>query len=282
MPFAAENEPKKTEEAPVETPPAEKPPEEPVSPDGEKPPEGETPPGEPKTFTMTADELEKEVSKGAAAARRAERQRASRIEAENASLKKQMDAGQRPLPPNLKDFTDSEGEVDHVKFQNAMVAHEDKLHTWRGAQGGPAPTAPELEQASEEFVAREVEMKQKHTDYEEVIQRDVFTAELAAAIYGSKQGPDIAYHLGNNEAEAVRIRNLPPVEMSREIGKLEARFSAGEPPRRNVSEAPAPITPLAGSTTPEKDPEKMTTPEWMAHEKQKNLERIKAKQQLGG
>ena len=280
MPFTGEDEAKTVEE--IKHP-------EPVldvddSPAGETPPEGETPPKEeePKTFTLTAEELERETNKATAAARRSERQRASRIEAENKELKAKLEAGQRPFPPNLKDFTDTDGEVDHTKFQNAMVAHEDKLHAWRGAQGVPTPAAVEPERAGAEFLGREAEMKEKHPDYEEVIQRPVFSEELADAIYTSKQGPDIAYHLGNNEAEALRIRSLPPVEMSREIGKLEARFSVGEPTRRTVSGAPAPITPVQGTATVEKDPEKMTTPEWMAHEKQKNIEKIKRKQELGG
>lgn len=274
MPFHLEDEPKPGEVV-AETPPEETPPE--GTPPAEKPPEEP-----PKTFTLTAEELEKEVSKGAAGARRVERQRAQKIEAENAALKKQMEAGQRPVPPDPASFTDSDGVLDRAKYQNSMVQHEDKLHAWRQAQGEPTPVASAPGPTLEDFKTRYEPMKQKHADYEEVINRPVFTREIMEALFESEQGPEIAYFLGKNEAEAHRIADLSPAQMLKEIGKLEGRFSA-ESPRRTVSGAPPPITPVDGNATVEKDPEKMSTAEWMAHDKQQRLEKIKKQQApLGG
>ena len=280
MPFTSVEDEKKPDEVVAEVPPGETPP-------AETPP-AEVPPEEPpKTFTLTAEELEKEVSKGAAGARRAERQRSQKIETENAALKKRLEVGQRPSPPDSASFVDpATGEIDRTKHQSAVVQYEDKLHAWRQAQGELAPTGSEAGASPgptlEDFKTRYEPMKQKHADYEEVINRPVFTREIMEALFESEQGPEIAYFLGNNESEALRIADLSPAQVLKEIGKLEVRFSAA-PSTRIVSGAPAPITPVTGTTTVEKDPEKMTTPEWMAYEKQQRVEKIKRGQTaLGG
>ena len=62
--------------------------------------------------------------------------------------------------------------------------------------------------------------------------------------------------------------------MNQELGKLKAKFSA-PPDKRSVSGAPEPITPVDGNATPEKDPEKMTTAEWMANERKQTIDKLK-------
>lgn len=199
-----------------------------------------------------------------------------RLKAENESLKRQRDAGARPVPPDPSVYTDQEtGRIDSAKYQTVMKEHEDKLHIWRQAQGGTGVTQPTpAEPIAVEFFERAEAMKEKPADFEEVVNRPVFTPALAEALFANEQGPQIAYLLGNNEAEAKRIGNLPPAQMMREIGKLEARFSA--PGTKLVSGAPAPITPVIGpGAGPPKDPEKMSTAEWMEWNRQQELNKVK-------
>lgn len=63
----------------------------------------------------------------------------------------------------------------------------------------------------------------------------------------------VLYHLGSNPDEAADILSLPPVQMARAIGKLEARLSAPKSPPK-TSTAPDPVTPVsarsAGSAEP--------------------------------
>jgi hypothetical protein len=273
MPFHLEDE-KKPDEVVAETPPEETPP-------------AETPPEEPpKTVHLTAEELEAERNRYIAKGRRKAEWEAGLktkgIETELASLKKEKEAGQRPLPPDPASFTDSvTGEIDRSKYQNAVVQHEDKLHAWRQAQGEPTPVASAPGPTLEDFKTRYEPMKQKYADYEEVINRPVFTREIMEALFESEQGPEIAYFLGKNEAEALRIADLSPAQMLKEIGKLEGKFSA-ESTKRTISGAPPPITPVGGTATVDQDPDKMTTPEWMAHENRQRLEKIKKAQTFGG
>jgi hypothetical protein len=71
----------------------------------------------------------------------------------------------------------------------------------------------------------------------------------------------VIYALGKNPEEASRILALSPVQQGRELERLALK--AGQPATKAVSKAPAPITPVDGSTTVEKDPSKMSTDEWM-------------------
>ena len=122
-------------------------------------------------------------------------------------------------------------------------------------------------------------LAEQHPDIFEVIERPVFTPAMREAIWSSEIGAQIAYHLWQHHAEAMRIGGLSPVAVAREIGKIEAKLGAAPAASasRTVSSAPEPITPVGGATTTTtKDPEKMTTEEWMAWDKERTKERLKA------
>ncbi len=80
---------------------------------------------------------------------------------------------------------------------------------------------------------------------------------------------DIAYHLGKNTAEALKISRLSTVGMARELGRLDSKFSENESgtktPPKKVTKAPPPIKPVnTGSSdiTP-RDPEDMSMEEYI-------------------
>ncbi len=66
---------------------------------------------------------------------------------------------------------------------------------------------------------------------------------MADAIRELSRGPEIAYYLGRNPAEASRIASLPPVSQATAIARLEARIDA---PQASVSKAPEPVGTLSG------------------------------------
>lgn len=194
-------------------------------------------------------------------------------------LKRKSELGPRPVPPSIKAFTDEYGTIDEEKYQKALIEYEDKLYAWRLAQQAQVePSAPfverEVQQPAipEDFVEQVERMKQKYPDFEEVVNRPIFTPEMKDAIFDSPYGAEIAYFLGKNQNEAFRIGQLPPAQIYKEIGKLEGRFSAGG---KTVSGAPAPITPVEGRNVVEKDLEKMPIEDYMAFEKQKRIEMLK-------
>lgn len=77
----------------------------------------------------------------------------------------------------------------------------------------------------------------------------------------------ILHQLGKNPDEAARILSLPPVRMAAAVAKLA---SAPAPAPRPISSAPAPIKPITGQGTADKDPEKMTMAEWVAWHDKRN------------
>lgn len=81
------------------------------------------------------------------------------------------------------------------------------------------------------------------------------------SILGMDDAHKVIYALGKNPEEASRILSLPPVQQGRELERLALK--AAQPAPKAVSKAPAPITPIDGSTTVETDPSKMSMGEWV-------------------
>jgi hypothetical protein len=67
----------------------------------------------------------------------------------------------------------------------------------------------------------------------------------------SDAGAKLIHHLGGDLDEAARISRLPPVLMARELTRLEMKLS--QPVVKPVSKAPAPITPVGGTSASTKD-----------------------------
>lgn len=61
----------------------------------------------------------------------------------------------------------------------------------------------------------------------------------------SEAGAKLLHHLGSDLDEAARIASLPPVQMARELTRLEYKLSQKQ--TKSVSKAPAPIAPISGS-----------------------------------
>jgi hypothetical protein len=115
------------------------------------------------------------------------------------------------------------------------------------------------------FRQRAAEFAKEHPDYHAVAESPNVPINQAMfdAILESDRGPQIAYHLGQHPEEAARISSLSAPGAARELGKLEAQLSIPSKPK--TSQAPDPVVPVGGgSERNTKDPDKMTTAEWMA------------------
>lgn len=86
------------------------------------------------------------------------------------------------------------------------------------------------------------------------------SGEQVNSLLGMDDAHKVIYALGKNPEEAERILALPPLQQGRELERMASK--AVQPAPRAVSKAPAPITPVDGSTTVEKDPSKMSMDEW--------------------
>jgi hypothetical protein len=84
----------------------------------------------------------------------------------------------------------------------------------------------------------------------------------ARFIQESERGPEVAYWLSQNRAEAARIASLDPYTQAFELGKLEMRVTSA-PAARKVSQAPAPVPKVAGGANAgAKDPASMSMDEY--------------------
>lgn len=103
------------------------------------------------------------------------------------------------------------------------------------------------------YQANVVKAREKYTDYDEVVGDESLpiTAPMADAIAEAGElGPEIAYHLGTNREEALRISQLSPRGQFLELGKLAFKLgNPAKPPVPPVSQAPKPITPIKSGAT---------------------------------
>lgn len=135
------------------------------------------------------------------------------------------------------------------------------------------------------YAEREEEARNKYDDFEQVAYNPQLrvTDVMAETIKASDNGPDLAYWLGSNPKEADRISRLSPLLQAREIGKIEARLSA-EPPQKKTTSAPEPIRPVSAravnpgvtDTTDPRSIQTMSTSEWIAAERQRQIAKARA------
>lgn len=96
------------------------------------------------------------------------------------------------------------------------------------------------------------------------------TREFLDAVTASDAGHKILHHLGQlgNLAEAERILKLPPVQMGRELAKLEIKLS--QPQAKPVSKAPAPIKPVGtGGVNDSGLRDDLPIDEWMRRDRER-------------
>jgi len=135
------------------------------------------------------------------------------------------------------------------------------------------------------FAEREEEARSKYDDFEQVAYNPNLrvTDVMAETIKASDLGPDLAYWLGSNPKEAERISRLSPLLQAREIGKIEAKLSA-EPPQKKTTSAPEPIRPVSAratnpgvtDTTDPRSTQTLSTSEWIAAERQRQIAKAQA------
>jgi hypothetical protein len=153
--------------------------------------------------------------------------------------------------PKLSDF---EGDDRNEKWSEALAEWtEDRIA--RGIETGVEKKTTEAKATQERADAiqahntRVAKFAEAHPDYAQTMRNPGLNISktMADCIVESDLGPEIAYYLGQNVPESVRIARLSPTKAAAAIGRLEAKLeaeaAAGTPP------PPAPGTPPDPAST---------------------------------
>ena len=165
----------------------------------------------------------------------------------------------------------------------------DSVETYAKAYAEQMLREREVQKQRSEYVEayhdREEDARGKYDDFEQVAYNPNLriTTVMAETIQTSEVGPDVAYYLGSNPKEADRISRLSPILQAKEIGKIEATL-VSNPPVKKSSSAPTPISPVtarssgapAYDTTDPRSIKTMTTSEWIAAERARQVKKLEA------
>ena len=179
----------------------------------------------------------------------AERERREALEQRLAALEKQTApqvqvTDQEPQPSQFNDA---------FEYAKALAEYTaDKRIEEMKRQEAEAKQAQERQKVIETWASKVQAAKATLPDFDDIVASSdvVVNDDIRDAILESEVGPQILYHLAENDDVAKKIAGLSAKQALREIGKLEARFEAKEPEPKPIvkSKAPQPIQPLRGSS----------------------------------
>lgn len=154
-------------------------------------------------------------------------------------------------PPKIEDFRT----ID--EFLDARDKYRDNLREQKAPKTDTG-TEPQQQRYQEAVKAATDDLfsagSEKYEDFEEVVRDEQvkITPAMRDAIFeldDLETQTEIAYFLGKNPKEALRISRLSPIRQVSAIGELKATLSAKPAPSKRPSAAPAPITPVNGGNT---------------------------------
>jgi hypothetical protein len=179
-----------------------------------------------------------------------ERQAREALEARLAVLERQP----APQAPKVDEEPQPSQFNDAFEYAKALAEYtaDQRIGEMR-RQDAEAKQAQERQKVIETWASKVQAAKASMPDFDDIVASSdvVVNDDIRDAILESDVGPQILYHLAENDDVAKRIAGLSPKQALREIGKLEARFEVKEtkpePTPITRSKAPAPINPLRGS-----------------------------------
>ena len=160
--------------------------------------------------------------------------------------------------PDSDDFETTEDYIRALtKWTVKQAREEDAKEASRVSQ------EHEGKEAFDRFEVQAEKLRAIHEDFDDVLQLPVFSKEMQYALIDSDVGAELAYYLGTHPAEAKRLSGLTQGRMFKELGKLETKFTTPvTPPKKGVTAAPDPISPVKGKGAVKSDPLTMTAQEY--------------------
>jgi len=169
-----------------------------------------------------------------------------KLDAQEAAVKPPKEEATGLVRPNIEDFDTQEDYSEALMDYKVEVRLEerDKVNAEK-AKVTEAKTAKE--KAQESFAEQISKARAKYNDFNEVVMNNndiAITKSMIDVMQESTLGAEVAYHLGKNPDEALRIAKLTPTAQAMAIGRIEGILDAPEKqttePQR-VTKASTPI-----------------------------------------
>jgi hypothetical protein len=203
-----------------------------------------------------------------------------RIRAENkearAKFFREQQRGVKPPPPPAEKPPELEPEPkvddfdDYSDYAKALVAHEvKKARSEWDKQAVERDRNLEYQRKDSELYGKIQRGFEKYEDFREVaLDESVPITPLIKEILFDCESPeDVAYYLGKNITDAIKISHMTPLAAAREIAKIELAIKEQKPPEKQITKAPPPIKTLGSKAKVQKDPTQMTQKEYEAWRK---------------
>jgi hypothetical protein len=120
------------------------------------------------------------------------------------------------------------------------------------------------------FNKNAAEFKKTHKDFATVIEAPVFTNTMRNVLFTMEGGPEVAYHIAKNPDVGKLFGELSPEQQIFKIAEIRNEIKLAHS-TRTITGASDPIEPVGDTGAAGKDPDKMTTEEWMAWNKKRDL-----------
>ena len=165
--------------------------------------------------------------------------------------------------PKLEQYESIEAYLDALADHKASQK-ADKVFKEREATERQTRQQQEQAKLHDGYAKQTEQARTAYDDFDDVVQDPdlPISQAMAEAIMRSGNGADVAYYLGKNPDQAARLASLDPFSAAVEIGRIAATVVRPQP--RKASSAPPPIQPVGTRASGTKDPDKMSTEEWMA------------------
>jgi hypothetical protein len=235
--------------------------------EGAQPEAAETPINESQETGTATEEAKEEAAKEAAPKKRSDggfQRRINELTWKTRELERQLaEATARQqesvAEPEPDFYADPVGTIRYLAKQEAEQRLAEERESLAAAQH-----RQQFEQTQRSFTERANSFMESHPDFlDAVAELDAvapFSPMVAEVIGQSEAGPEIAYYLSQNLAEAQQIAMLPPHLATARIARIEARLQSK--PQGRAPRAPEPPPVLSGRSQGPKDPSKMTYEEY--------------------
>ena len=178
-----------------------------------------------------------------------------------------------PLAPVLDEYgSTQEWQEAMVKWQGDVLKYNTAIQK---AEESKVSENARIAANNERFLKQVEDLKKKFPDAEEVI-AGTFYGAAQDIISDSDESARIALYLNKNPKELERIKSLgSSVAISREIGKLEQKFTSA---RSKMTSAPKPISPVdANSGAVNVNENDLSDDAWFKRYQNERLKKLKQK-----